>query len=117
MKNYVQEGRRLILNVGTGKKAGDPVTVGEIVGVCVTDADANGEAVVDTMGVYMLTVVAQNYDSVNATYVNEAINVGDPLYDDNGTLNKNSAGVLFGYALEPVAAGATATIRVRLACK
>lgn len=117
MRNFVQEGRRLELNVGTGKKSGDPITVGEIVGVCVTDADANGDAVVDTMGVYLLTVVAQNYDSTNAVYVNEAISVGDPLYDDNGTLNKNSAGVLFGYALEPVAAGATATIKVKLAAK
>lgn len=119
--NYVSEGHAIVLNVGTGKLSGDPVVVGELVGVCLTDADANGDATVATMGVFRLEVVAQNYDSVNAVYVDEAINVGDALYyDASGTtpvINKNSAGVLFGYALEPVAAGLTATIPVKLSEK
>ena len=112
MKNFVQEGRRLELNVGTGKRSGDPVAVGSIVGVCVTDADASGNAVVDTAGVYLLTVVA------NDGTAGVAINPGDPVYlQTDGTLNANTAGELFGYALEPIAAGATATIKVKLAAK
>lgn len=112
MKNYVQEGRRLELNVGVGKKSGDPVAVGSIVGVCVTDADANGNAVVDTAGVYKLTVVAHNGTG------GVAIDVGDPVYlQADGTLNANTAGELFGYALDVIAAGVTAEIRVKLAAK
>ncbi len=119
--NFVSDGHALVLPVGTGKLSGEAVVVGEIAGVCLTDADANGDATVATMGVFNLSVVAQNYDSVNAVYVDEAINVGDALYyDASGTtpvINKNSAGVLFGYALKPVAAGLTETIPVKLSVK
>ncbi len=112
MKNFVQHGENLELNVGTNKKSGDPVAVGKIVGVCVTDADANGMAVVATEGVYRLTVVA------NDGTANVAIKVGDEIFiQSDGTLNKNNAGELFGYALEDVASGATATIKVKLAAK
>ena len=113
--NYVSEGKAIVLNVGTGKKSGDPVAVGEIVGVCLVDADANGDATVATEGIFNLSVVA------NDGTANAAIAVGDALYyDTSGTtpvINKNSAGVLFGYALEAVAAGATATIPVKLSEK
>jgi len=112
MKNYVQEGRRLELNVGTGKKSGDPVAVGSIIGVCVTDADANGSAVVDTAGVYLLSVTASDGTA------GVAIDPGDPVYlQTDGTLNVNTVGELFGYALESVAAGTTATIKVKLVAK
>lgn len=116
-KNFVQEGKVLTLNVGANVSSGDPVAVGEIVGVALTDADASGNAQIQTEGVFTLAVVGQSYDSVNAVYVDTAVNIGDAIYYDNGTLNKNDAGVLFGYALEAVAAGATATIKVKLAQK
>lgn len=119
--NYVSEGKAIVLNVGTDKKSGDPVAVGEIVGVCLVDADANGDATVATEGIFNLSVVAQNYDTTNSVYVDEAIAVGDALYYDatgqTPVINKNSAGTLFGYALEAVAAGATATIPVKLSEK
>ena len=112
MKNYVGPGKDIPLNVGTGKKAGDPVQVGGIIGVCKTDADANGVATVVTEGRFYLTVQAS--DGTN----NVAISQGDPIYlQADGTLNVNTAGELFGYALEPVAPGATATIEVKLAAK
>lgn len=113
MRNFVQMGERLELNVGTGKKSGDPVEVGSLIGVCVTDADANGNAVVATQGVFLLSVTAN--DGTNSV----AVNQGDPLYFDSasGVINKNSANTLFGYALQPVASGATATIEVKLAAK
>ena len=113
MKNFVQMGERLELNVGTGKKSGDPVEVGGLIGVCVTDADANGNAVVATEGVFRLSVTA------NDGTANVAISQGDALYFDSasGKIDKNNANILFGYALEPVASGATATIEVKLAAK
>lgn len=111
MKNFVQHGKNLVLRVGI-KKSGDPVAVGEIVGVCVTDADTNGTAVVATEGVYKLTVVA------NDGTADVAIGVGDAVYlQTDGTINKDSAGKLFGYALEDVSAGAAAVIAVKLAAK
>jgi predicted RecA/RadA family phage recombinase len=109
--NYVQEGRRLFLTVGTGVKSGDPVVVGQIAGVALIDADASGMATVDTQGVYSLSVKA--VDSAG----NSAVAVGDAIYyvdADTPKLSKKDTGVLFGYALETIAAGQTATIKVKL---
>jgi len=116
-KNYVQEGKVLTLNVGANVSSGDPVVVGQIAGVALTNADSNGNAQVMTEGVFKLSVTAQSWDSANSVYVDDAVSVGDAIYYDNGTLNKNSNGTLFGYALEAVAAGATATISVKIANK
>ncbi|MCD6489434.1 MAG: DUF2190 family protein [Thermodesulfobacterium sp.] len=114
-KNYVQKGDILTMNVGTGVSAGDPVVEGNLVGVALTDADSNGNAQVLREGVFKLPVTAQNWDGT--AYVDEAINVNDELYYDNGTLNKNSNGIFFGYAREAVPAGATAVIKVLIARK
>ena len=110
-KNFVQEGKNLTLPVGTGVKSGDPVAVGEIVGVALTNADDNGYATVQTEGVFKLSVVGN--DGTN----DASISVGDALYYNAGTINKNTAGVLFGYALEAVGAGETKTIDVLIARK
>jgi predicted RecA/RadA family phage recombinase len=113
-KNYVQEGRRPFLTVGAGVNSGDPVVVGQIIGVAVINADANNQATIDTEGVYDLNVKA--IDGVG----NSAVAVGDAIYyvnADTPKLSKKNTGVLFGYALEAVAAGATDTINVKLAKK
>ena len=110
-KNFVQEGKNLTLPVGTGVKSGDPVAVGELVGVALTNADDNGYATVQTEGVFKLSVVGN--DGTNAV----SISIGEALYYDNGTINRNTAGVLFGYALEAVGAGETKTIPVKIADK
>ena len=114
-KNFVQKGKVLTLNVGTDVSSGDPVAKGEIVGVALTDADSNGNAQVMTEGVFKLSVTAKSWDG--SAYVDEAIAVGDAIYYDGGTLNKRDDKTLFGYALEAVAAGATATIPVKIANK
>lgn len=110
-KNYVQDGINLWLPVGAGVKSGTPVAVGEIVGVALTDADENGYATVQTSGVFRLSVVGN--DGTN----NVAVSVGDALYLKDGTISKDSSGVLFGYALEAVTSGATAEIPVKIALK
>ena len=109
--NHVQKGRYLWLTVGVGVKSGDPVAVGQITGVAIIDADADGKATVDTEEVYALSVKAINAEG------NSAVVVGDAIYltaADNPKLSKKATGVLFGYALEAVTAGATAVINVKL---
>lgn len=106
-----EHGRKLYLPVPAGVVSGDPVVVGQMPGVALTDRDADGNATVDFGGVYNLSV--QAIDEVG----NSAVAVGDIIYynaADVPKLNKKNTGVRFGYALEAVAAGATATIAVKL---
>lgn len=96
--------------------SGDPVLLGQIPGVALTDeaegGNAAGECTIDTGGVYLLSVEAVN----NAG--NSAVAIGDILYYEAGQappVNKdNVAGVRFGYALGTVGAGLTATIAVKI---
>lgn len=110
-KNFVQEGRRLSLTVGAGVKSGDPVVVGQIAGVALIDADSNNQATVDTQGVYSLPVKAVDGAGDSAVAVGDAIYYVDT---DTPKLSKKNSGVLFGYALEIIPAGQTATIKVKL---
>lgn len=93
--------------------SGDPVLVGQMPGVALTDERADGTTSVDFEGVFDLAV--EGKDAANA---NTAVAVGDILfYDSVNTvkLNKDQTnGVRFGYALEAITSGATSTIRVRL---
>lgn len=111
-KNRVYEqGRRLNLPVAAGTLSGDPVAVGQIVGVAQYDRDADGNAVVDRRGVYRLAVNAVDGGG------NSAVAVGDRVYftqADATKLSKKNAGVSFGFALEAIAAGTIATIDVAI---
>jgi hypothetical protein len=95
--------------------AGDPVLVGAMSGVSL-DTAADLPAGTPTIlfgGSFALTVVAKSSVSPG---VNAAVNPGDAIYADGGTLdsasnittgftlNKNTAGVLFGY-LDPTGPG------------
>jgi len=93
-----------------GVASGDPVVVGEITGVALTDTDANGNVVIRRDGVFDLPVLGNDGNA------GAAIAVGDPVYlgATGGTLDVDAAGTLFGYALEPVGSGATTTIKVLL---
>lgn len=111
MKNYVQEGKILDLTFASATTSGSPVVVGQIAGVMVNDVAANGTGQVATAGVYTLSV--KGIDGSG----DSAVAVGDAIYfvaADSPKLSKKTAGVLFGYALGPVAGGATATISVKL---
>lgn len=91
--------------------SGDPVLVGQMPGVALTNEDAAGNTTIDFGGVYDLSV--KGIDGVG----NSAVAVGDILYyvaGDTPPISKKNTGVRFGYALETVTAGATATINVKV---
>lgn len=107
------EGRKLsvVCTDPATPASGDPVLVGQIPGVALTDERADGTTTVDTAGVYKLSVKA--VDGVG----DSAVAAGDIIYyvaADTPKLSKKNTGVRFGYALEAIAAGATATIMVKV---
>jgi predicted RecA/RadA family phage recombinase len=108
MKNKIQDGKLLHMTVGAAIVAGDPVMVGYVAGVAQTSySSADGKAVLDTEGVFDLSVQAAN-DAGNS-----AVAIGDKLYyDGTTTLSKKASGKFFGVALETVSTGTTSTINV-----
>lgn len=91
--------------------SGDPVLIGQLPAVAVTDERADGTTSVKTNGVATLSV--KGIDGGG----NSAVAAGDLIYyvaADTPKLSKKNSGVRFGYALEAVTSGATATIRVKL---
>lgn len=109
--NKIQDGVLLSLAVASTVVSGDPVIVGNgIPGVAITSYDSvSGKAVIDTSGVYDLSVQAKNDDG------NSAVAIGDRIYiGSTGILSKKVSGKFFGIALETVTTGATATINVKI---
>lgn len=99
------------LPVLAGALSGDPMVVGQIPGVMMGNADANNTGVMQKDGIFNLSVKGINAGG------NAAINPGDIIYftvGDTPKLSAKNTGVRFGYALDAVASGATATIRVQL---
>lgn len=95
----------------TTPASGDPVLIGQIPAVASTDERADGTTSVDTEGVFDLSVKGVDGSG------NSAVAAGDIIYyvaADTPKLSKKATGVRFGYALEAVSSGATATIRVKL---
>ncbi len=114
-KNRVRIDGRYLSAVATAPAtpvSGDPVMVGQIPGVALTDERADGTTSIDTAGVYNLSVKGEN----NAG--NVAVAAGDILYYEAGQtppVNKdNVAGIRFGYALAAITSGSTATIAVKV---
>src|SRR5262245_46372767 len=117
-------GKAIVLPVASGVTSGAPCVCGQIPGVAETDRDANGNAAVNTEGTYAIAVKAIDGGG------NSAVVAGDILYHtaaDTPPVSKKNTGVRFGYAenTDPatvnaavpnplIAAGATATIQVRL---
>lgn len=93
-----------------GGYSGVPILVGQLPGVALTNADANGNVTIDCDGVYKCSVKAVDGGG------NSAVAAGDILYlvsADTPTLSKKNTGVRWGYALDPITAGQTSTIRVK----
>ena len=91
--------------------SGDPVLVGQIPGVAQTNERADGKTSITLKGAHKLSV--KGIDGGG----NSAVAVGDILYyvaADTPKISKKATGVRFGYALEAVTSGATATIRVKV---
>lgn len=111
--NRVREtGNRLSLPVPDGTESGDPLVIGELPCVAVTDADAwtEGAASVQTDGTFRFPVKGEGPGG------NEAVSVGEIVYiDTDGEMNTDETnGKRFGYALEAVDSGATAEIEVKV---
>lgn len=109
--NRVREkATRLYLPVPVGTESGDPLVLGALPCVAVTDRDADGNASVQTDGSFTFPVVGEGSAG------DAAIGVGDIVYiDTDGELNADSTnGDRFGYALEPVDSGATTDIEVKI---
>ncbi|ROO82587.1 uncharacterized protein DUF2190 [Actinocorallia herbida] len=92
--------------------SGDPVLIGQIPGVAITDEQSDGKTSVLCTGVANLLVKGE-------TTVNAAITAGDIVYYDAAAsphkINKdNTNGVRYGYALADVGSGVTATIPVKI---
>jgi predicted RecA/RadA family phage recombinase len=106
------ESLALVCTAPTTPASGDPVLCGQIPGVALVDEDALGVTTVALDGVFDLSVKGENAGG------NNAVAAGDILYYEAGQtppLNKDATnGVRFGYALEAVSSGATATIAVRV---
>lgn len=110
----VYKGNSIPLTVTAGTKSGDPVVVGGFVGVAEIDADATTNvATVDIGGgLYNFSV-----KGVTNGAANSAVAQGDLIYYSAGhtpKLDKDTTGVLFGVAWEPVSSGATTTIGVKV---
>lgn len=108
--------------VPTTISSGDPVMVGDIPGVAET-TEADGVATISMEGAYFLSVLASDGISPISGV---ALKPGDPVYADGGstdsttnitsgfTLDADDSKPLFGYVLDGVTSGATATVRVKL---
>ncbi len=98
----------------SGAVAGDPVAVGSLTGVALTDSNSDDEVMIDRTGSYELTVDASDDAGSNA------VSEGDEIYYDSAAspvLNKDSTnGVLFGYAGKgaSISGGSSAAIEVVL---
>lgn len=117
MKNAISEGRFLnaVCSHPSSPVSGDPVLIGQIPGVAVTDEGDGGnistETTVCTSGIFDLLVEGTDASG------NKAVGVGDIVYYDvDGTpvLSVDATKVAFGYALEPVLSAASTVIQVKL---
>ncbi len=112
--NLIQkEGKYLRMAVSSGVEAGDITLLGsKFPVVALTDRDStSGYATVDVgPAVYDLSTVAKDADG------DSAVAAWDRLYWDTGqspdALSKDNTKIFFGYALETVDSGETATINV-----
>ena len=133
--DYLTIAAPLAANSGVGPISGDPLVYGRGTSpsfgmACVAQTSytpltgtATGNISVDLTGVWNLSVVAK--DAIGGS--GKAIAIGDRIYADGGTydattgclygftLNGNATtGAYFGNALDAIASGQTAIIRVRL---
>ena len=84
---------------------GDPVNIGNIVGVAFKSAAAATDLIaIDTEGIWFLDVIASDGSGTSAVVV------GDDLYVDTGVVSKIATGIPFGKALSPLAGSASPAV-------
>jgi len=95
----------LSLPVPVDTESGDPLVIGDLPCVALTDRNSEGESTVQTNGSFAFSITA-----------GADIDVGDILYLTGGGAftHDPSGNDRFGYALEAIANGNTATIEVKI---
>jgi predicted RecA/RadA family phage recombinase len=91
--------------------SGDPIVLGQLPGVSLIAEAADGNTTMKTNGVATLSVKGVDGGG------NSAVAAGDIIYyvtADTPKLSKKATGVRFGYALDAITSGSTATIRVKI---
>lgn len=94
----------------TTPASGDPVRCGNMTGVALTAERADGTTSID-LGPFEASFSVKGVDGAG----NSAVALFDKLYyvdADTPVLSKKVTGKFFGYAMETVGSGSTATIRV-----
>jgi predicted RecA/RadA family phage recombinase len=93
--------------------AGEPVNVGDIVGVAFNSAAVATDLIaVDTEGIWYLSVVASDDNGVSA------VAVGDQLYINTGVVSKRASGIPYGKALSALSGSASAAVAaVKVHCE
>lgn len=100
---------KLSLPVPEGTVSGQPLVIGDLPAVAVTDRDASGKASLQFDGGWKLTVKGKNKAG------NTKIEVGQKVFMKGNELNANNEeGKFFGYVLEEVASGATSEVLVKV---
>lgn len=113
---YLQEHFALpvVCSDPTTPATGDPVRYGELTGVALTDEGGGGNGATYTTVEFGACVVDVSVKGVDGSG-NSAVAVGDTIYyvdADTPKLSKKAAGYFFGFAMETVGSGSTATINV-----
>jgi len=84
---------------------GDPVNIGNIVGVALKSAAAATDIIaIDTEGIWYLNVIASDGSGVSDVVV------GNDLYVATGVVSKIATGIPYGKALSPLAGSATPAV-------
>lgn len=127
--NYLSLADSVQFNVPSTVISGQALLIGTLSGVATesylppTGINPSGQVNVALKGAFFLTCTAQ---SLLSPATNVAINQGDKIYADGGTLDsttnvttgftldKNSGGTLFGSALTTLTTGTTGIVCVRL---
>lgn len=108
----------LSLPVPDGTVSGDPLVIGDLPCVALTDrATSADDNPVDEATVQVYPSAVFEFEVIgNDGTAGAAVAVGEAVYlQADGTIDVDTAGTLFGYALQAVASGATTTVRVKLA--
>jgi len=98
----------------TTPASGGPVRYGTLTGIALTNEGEDGNAAGYTTVDFGFMLVALSVAAINEAG-NSAVAVGDPLFyvdADTPHISKKATGYFFGFAMEAIESGATATINV-----
>lgn len=104
--------------VGSGVVAGDPVVVGQIPGVALTDYSAHdAKATVQLDGTYRLSVESVDSGGTSGADRDVVGTIGSIVYygvGDDPKLSLRAGGIRFGYLATAILSGATASVDVQI---